>query len=108
MPSSFEDGLRRSRSLLWLDRFLGLVTVVFAVGTIVFVASLGSLVGRGGVGVDATVGPPLEVTLQDGPTVALLDDGQVARRVLGIESAEVRAKLRLSEDDKDSRLVMAA
>lgn len=101
--------LRSSRSLLWLDRFLRLITAVFAIGTIVFMAALGGLVGgSGGVGIDATVAGPLEVALPDGGTILVRGDGQVDPRSLGLESAAVRTKLRIGEDDTDSRFVLAA
>lgn len=101
--------LRSSRSLLWLDRFLRLITVVFALGTVVFTASLGSLVGgSGGVGIDATVAGPLEVVLPDGGTVTVRGDGQVDPRALGLETATVRTKLRIERADTDSRVLFAA
>ncbi len=99
--------LRSSRSLLWLDRVLRLITVIFAVGTVIFIGLLGPLVGSGGVGVDATVASPLEVALPDGTTIRVQGDGQVDRS-LGLETAAVHSNLRLGEDDTDSRVVLAA
>ena len=47
-----------ARSLVWLDRFLTVITAVFAIGTVAFVATLVPLVtGSGGVGVGGTIDP---------------------------------------------------
>ncbi len=109
MDPSSSTTLSTRKGLLWLDRLLRLVTVVFVLGTLVFVANLGALVGgRGGVAVDAVLEPPLDVTIDDGPTIDVLANGEVDGRELGLERAAVRAKLRLDEDDLDSRLVLAA
>lgn len=100
--------LSASRGLLWFERLLRLMTVVFAVGTIVFAATFVALVsGSGGVGVDATLEPPLAISLDDGQTIALEADGQAEDRALDIEQAELRAKVRLGEDDIDARVVVA-
>lgn len=98
--------LSTSRGLLWFDRLLRLMTVVFIVGTIAY---LGTVVtgSSGGVGVEATVEPPLVISLDDGPSIPLAADGQIDDRALDLEHGEVRASIRLSENDTDARAVVA-
>ena len=97
-----------ARSLVWLDRFLKVVTAVFAIGTVAFVATLVPLVtGSAGVGVDGTIEPPLTIATPDGAAIDVAPSGEVAARTLDLESARIDATMRLGEDDTDARLVVA-
>jgi hypothetical protein len=108
MEADVPGGLATSKGLLWFDRILRVVTAIFVIGTIAFVVPLGSLVsGRGGVAVDGTVDPPLTIAVDGGTAVVLDADGEARDRRSGIETAEVRAKVRLGDDDTDSRVVLA-
>ncbi len=100
------DTLSTSRGLLWFDRLLQLLTVIFAVGTVVYAGTV--LTGSsGGIGVDATVDPPLVISLDDGPSFSLQADGQIENRVLDLEDGEVRATIRLRDADTDARVAVA-
>ena len=80
-----------------------MVTAVFAIGTVVFAATLVPLVsGSGGVGVDGTIEPPLTIATPDGAAIDVARSGEVEARTLDLESAQIDATVRLGEDDTDA------
>jgi hypothetical protein len=101
-----------NRALVWLERFLLFVTVVFGLGTVLALGTLPASLNDAGMGVHATVVGPYSVTSPSGPAFTQQNHHEVDndRRRLDngeVEDSSLHVTLRVAPNDRDSRVAMS-